>query len=188
MAFLVGQNNNSWTDTGLLASSHELLFHYHGYSASESGTATSAYIRVSDWWTCGAVKVCVYNSSGSLQATATISAGSAGWNSAALSSNVTITSGQTYYLGVILDTGYCQVYLGPTQWEYDNDTSGSYASPPSSISVPGAQDLIYPEFGIYLDGTTGGGSSSTPSLKRRLNILLRLCLSSFSTLFGRLLR
>ena len=34
----------------------------------------------------------------------------------------------------------------------------------------------------------GGGASSTPSLKRRLNILLRLCLSSFSTLFGRLLR
>ena len=33
-----------------------------------------------------------------------------------------------------------------------------------------------------------GGASSTPSLKRRLNILLRLCLSSFSTLFGRLLR
>lgn len=163
MAFLVGQNADL-SGYSLYASADELIYYRLGYSASISGTATKAYIRIQDPWTASNVKVVVYNSSGSLLATATIALSGAGWLSADLDGSVTITSGNTYYLGFILDTGYVQLYRGTTNWTCDHNTSGSYASPPASISVPGTEWAVY-EPSIYLDGTTAG-ASAVPAIMR----------------------
>lgn len=164
MANLCGRSTASGTN-GLLAASSELIFNSAGYVAT-GGDVTAVYLRVTDWWTADKAKVCVYNSSGSRVAVSDEfgSAQGTGWISRSLS--LSLTDGARYYIGLIIDSGYIQVSQDDSGWKTGNDTSGSYASPPSSISVPGSDDMAVGLIDMYLDGTSGGGAA--PASRRLL--------------------
>jgi hypothetical protein len=156
MAKLVGRDTLQGSGQ-LLSAALELWTFDNGYAAT-AGTATSAYIYVTDWWTASAAKVVVYDSSGTLVATsdAFSSAQGTGWISKSIGS--LSLNAATYYLGILVDTGYLQVDCeNATDYDMYTNTSGSYASPPASIPVPLDGASQRGEIAIYLDGTAGGG-------------------------------
>lgn len=164
MALLVG-DNATHTTTVLLDPGAEMQYYQNGYTASVTGTATTGYIRVSDPYTATEVKLCVYDNGGALCSIATISISGTGWLSAAFASSFAVTSGQTYYLG-IFPNNYLETFgYAGNAWAITRNTTGTYATPPSSITVPGAGDanLCYPS--VYVDGTeTEGAGVSKPIL------------------------
>lgn len=171
MANLVG---DSTTQAGTYQSSNsqEVYFACGGFVASATGTATEAYIRISNLNLTTAVKVLAYSAAGSLLATATISSPATGWNHAALSSSVAVSSGTTYILGFIAypNTAYLDIYQDGTSWNIATDQTGDYTTPPASITPrdDGSGDYGTGKPSVYLDGTTGGGGATLAS---RLSLL-----------------
>lgn len=162
----------------------------------QAGSVTKIEI---DTWTSygGTLKAALFTKSGS---TMTLISGASGsvastyteesyiWTVITLGTPYTCTNAQELYIGIIPSAN--------DQWQFPTDSDltdgyggyvgGTYADFPTSSYTSVNNDTSAFLGRIYIDDA--GGASSTPSLKRRLNILLRLCLSSFSTLFGRLLR
>jgi hypothetical protein len=164
MTFLVGQQGAGWSlgEQGL-GSGGDAIAYANGYLAT-AGTATTAYVNVTDGITSSAIKVFIYDQGGSLvgQSNA-ISTAAPGLLSASLTSSLALTA-QTYTLVVQPNSGY--VGLGRNsaganfqnnQWLDSGGAAFSYASPPSTLPTPDVTDSGY-EFIVWLDGTTGGGS------------------------------
>ncbi len=164
MTFLVGQQGTGWTlgEQGL-GSGGDAIAYKNGYTAT-AGTATTAYVHITDGITSSAVKVFIYDAGGNLvgQSNA-ISTSVTGLQSASLTSSVSLTA-QVYTLVVQPNSGY--VGLGRNsagsnfqnnQWLDSGGANFSYASPPSTLPTPDVTDSGY-EFIVWLDGTTGGGS------------------------------
>lgn len=121
------------------------------FVASASGTATSLYIYVyNGQGSLPNIKLCIYNNSGTLLgSTGAITTNANGWVSGALGASVSITSGQTYYIGWYSDVGYLG-YWTNLSTIYRSDT-GSYTTPASSLSWT-ADGGIYAA-AMYADGT-----------------------------------
>lgn len=78
-------------------------------------------------------------------------------------------------------TNRLNALLGQTEDDEDLGGSGSYGSTMTSGTSAAW-------CGIHSIFRQADAASSTPILKRRLNVLLRLCLSAITSLFGRLLK
>lgn len=157
MTLLVGDNT---TQTGTFAANNDLLYFRSNATAVATGTASTAWIRISSEGASTSFKICVYNgSTGALLATSSSITAAAGWVSGSIS--VSITSGNSYALGVISTggTGFTP-FSDSSTWNADTDNSGTYASPPSTTTVftDGNGGLNVGNMSIYLDGSTGGGS------------------------------
>lgn len=160
MAFLVG--DNSTQSSGAAPPADKVGFAPGGYVASATGTATTFYARVSNVYLATELKGLVYNANGStLLATATFTSLATGWLSASLSASVSVVSGTTYVLGVIGGTNVPDIYVDSSTWNMASDALGSYASPPTSVTVEGdgAGWFNYGKMSVYLDGSTGGGAT-----------------------------
>jgi len=83
---------------------------------------------------------------------------------------------------------YASSTSGATARYYMNCT-WSETDPPATGSTAGTEDTPWNAYNMEVYITfPEGGASSTSIFRRRLNILLRLCFSSISTLFGRLVK
>jgi hypothetical protein len=164
MAFLVGQQGTGWTlgDQGL-GSGGDAIAYINGYAAS-AGTATTAYVHITDQISSSAVKVFIYDEAGDLVGQSdAIDTSTTGLKSASLAASLALTE-QTYTLVVQPNSGY--VGLGRNsaganfqcnQWLDSGGANFSYASPPTTLPTPDVAETGY-EFIVWLDGTTGGGS------------------------------
>lgn len=170
MANLVGDSTDRAGNIQL-NNADEAHYSCAGFVAAATGTATEAYIRIQNLYLTTAVKVLVFSSAGSLLATATISSPATGWNHAALSSSLSITSGTTYILGFIAypSNQYFGMYHDGTSWNIATNQTGDYTTPPSTITpiADGNGDYNMGKPSIYLDGSTGGGAT----LASRLSLL-----------------
>lgn len=163
MTVLVGVGSGwTLTSTGPLTATNGMAAgNNSGYTASASGTATTAYI-----WTAGTGdgsppfhKVVVYDSSNNrIAISSPIAAVTAGWASATI--NVAITSGQTYKLIVVGESGY-YLRLGTSGAagvvSTYTEASFPYSSPPATLPATSGTAV---EFAVYLDGTTEVAKSS----------------------------
>jgi hypothetical protein len=168
MANLVGESSTgSYTGTSGTYTSAEWAF--RAFTATDTGTATSLYVYFYDAWTANAVKLALWSSSGTLLAatSAITSLGSPGWISGAIS-DTSITSAQTYYLGLRPDTGYIKMYQNAVQWGGGVDINSTYASP-GNLSDTVTDDLSAFQFAIYADGSTGGGSIVPQAMAQYIN-------------------
>lgn len=168
MTFLVGQQGSGWTvvTQGQSAGGNAIVFN-DGYTATP-GTATHAKVWINEVSGAGYVKVFVYDAGGSLvgqSAAIDVSgAGIPGLLTAALDSPIVLTA-QTYKLVVAPDTGYFVQGVDSGAYAYScdqyNSATFSYSSPPSTLPAPTIADDKQ-EFIVWLDGSTGGGSSEAP--------------------------
>lgn len=182
MALLVGDNS---TQTAAAAPpANKIGFAPGGYVASASGTAATAYVRISNVYLATALKVLVYTANGStLLATATFTSLATGWLSAALDSSISIVSGTTYILGAIAGANVPDIYVDSSAWNMASDALGSYDSPPTSVTVEGDGNgwYNYGKMSIYLDGSAGGGATfPVPALGLKRHKLIAKRLGLFS--------
>jgi hypothetical protein len=171
MTFLVGQQGTGWTlgEQGV-GSGGDAIAYKSGYLAT-AGTATTAYVHITDPVTSSFVKVFIYDQGGNLVGQSNAITSSTGLQSASLTASVALTA-QTYTLVVQPNSGY--VGLGRNsaganfqcnQW-LDSGASAPqeenfvYAIPPSTLPTPYVTDSGY-EFIVWLDGTEG-----SPTVKK----------------------
>lgn len=132
------------------------------FVASATGTATTLYFYATEaTGTAPNLKLAIYSSGNALlgNTNAVAYAGSPGWVSAALVSSVEITSGTTYKLGFIGDSGYCGYRTLASPSDASKDDTGTYASLPATITP--SVDTGIDNFAMYADGTVG--STAKPS-------------------------
>jgi hypothetical protein len=169
MATLVGDDT---TRAGSISSDNSSEFHFAcgGFTASATGSATTAFIRVANAYSTTGIKVGVYGSTGTLLGSATITSMGTGWRSASLDAAIEITQGNVYILGWIATPAnqYLVVYHDGTSSNLHNNTSGDYATLPSTITprTEGTGNFAAGKPSIYLDGTAGGAGLSIPKLMR----------------------
>jgi hypothetical protein len=163
MTLLVGYDGAGWTnaDTSLGSSAGNDL--WQGVAASVTGTATTAYIYVADWSVATTISVAIYDGSNNLVAESATIASSAGTGLKSAAITASITQGVTYTLMALCDAGY-PVWRtnanGGTYWCEDK-AIGTPGSAPATFDPSGANSGgDYKPFLIYIDGTTGGGSTA----------------------------
>jgi hypothetical protein len=168
-AVLVGNDGSLWatTEEGVQDSGGNAFWHEpepgEGYVATTSGTAATAHIRIatSGWVTATSLKIVVYSSTRVKLAESAVisSAGGVGNRSAAIS--VSITSGQTYFLAVIPNSGYIDVVtLTGSSFQTNGGNVLSYATPDDPL--PTASNNSRPQFAVWLENV-----SSTGMIKKR---------------------
>lgn len=133
-----------------------------GYTASNSGSAAEGCVRLLDWASSGSsFKVIVFDSGGTqlgisnAQSTPTV----LGFACATFSSPPSITSGNTYYLAVIVNTGQVDWYHD-TNTFLGTDCGGTYTyASPGGATLAGSGANVG-NAGIYLRTSAGGGGGT----------------------------
>jgi hypothetical protein len=126
-----------------------------GNVATESGNATTLGLYLYSWNTSSAVKLLLFNSTGTLLAsTAGLTGTAPGWITGSITSTE-ITQGETYLLSFLANG---MIYPYNDGGTYDaNYNSMTYATP-GNIDLGESINNNKGQFAIYADGTTGGGS------------------------------
>lgn len=153
---LVGDNTSHATNLDYTFSTREVLYRSTGYTASASGTVAKGYFLFgtgTQWGdTC---KMLVYDGSKNLMTggTSTEKSGLSSvntWAEFTFTSGPSITSGQTYYLGITCSNDMSIKRGSATAgWYLHNDTTGSYASPPTG-PLTQSGNMAYDDIGIYV--------------------------------------
>lgn len=125
------------------------------FTAEHTGTLRYGYLRVGNSQDGGATvfKIGVYVlSSGTTYNLVEISSATSFSANSLLrvnfSGNNTITQGQSYVIGYVADS-YMYTKRGTATWSHMEDSSGSYASPPSSVTSP-ISSSAFAEMEIYV--------------------------------------
>lgn len=136
------------------------------YVASQSGTATTLFVYANDRDESEIVKLFIANSAGTVLAVTDAVAfpgtpGGATWISGSIASTA-ITAGQTYYIGVYQSSNDGRVGVMSSGFgDYIDGTSGTYASPPATLSSLAA-DGGNANMLLYADGTTASSTVVNP--------------------------
>lgn len=161
--FLFG-NNTLDNDGGYALAADNAAYDSDEYTATASGTLTSVYWYLG-YWDGGNLKALVYDcdDSDALIATSAAKAmpGGTGWVEFTFASGPSITSGTTYQLALIGESGFvCLMrYSTDSPGDVHLDDSGDYDSPPDPLGA-GDQGVNY-KFMCYAEGTAGSSSSSS---------------------------
>lgn len=147
------------------------------YVASASGNATSLWFYANDRAESENIKILLADASGNVIGTTGVISYNAGtgaaWKTAAITSTP-ITSGLTYYIGVYVSSADGRVgNMSSGLGNYNDATSGTYASPPATLSALAANGGNT-DMALYADGSAGGGGLSVISHYSRPNVLLRM--------------
>lgn len=160
MANLCGRANDG--DSGTWSPTWDEM-RYNAYVASATGTATAIKVKVESWTGTPTIKIALYDASRNLVEAIVLSPSDTGWRTLTLSASFAVTKDATYYLGAIRGSaGYCNIYDGGGTWNKYRETSGSYASPPASLSDPPDGTSSEQISDMYLDGTESGGGTVIP--------------------------
>lgn len=151
---LVGNTTNNVTTTGL--TNGVATFLTTGYVAAASGQVDSALVKVRDFadQTTSRVKILVWNSVGTLIAIsepAIVPISSVpDYVVATFKTPFSITSGQTYFLGVIPNSGQVDWFVGGATFQC-SDATGTYSyNDPSGAVVSGASASASAAPTVYL--------------------------------------
>lgn len=165
MALLVGTDGAGWTtdDTSSPQSSSGDAFWHEpepteGWVAVASGTATLAYFHPTDWVTASNLKIVVYNASRVKLAESAVMSSSGGTGLKSVSINVSITSGLTYFLVVVPQSGYVNCRQQASTTFQSSRLAMNYATPDDPLPAQSLGNTL--KFLIYLDGSSGGGTST----------------------------
>lgn len=159
MTVLVGVSDT----TGYATSTSSNLFDtsdiiYLKWTAVATGTATALYAYLRDSGHGQTYRLCIYDSGGNLlgYTSGTVNQGT-GWQGGATNQNVSITSGQSYSLGMYVGAadGTYAHYMGTgsNTTVYTDTASGSFASPAATLSETTRSTQ---PFLMYADGDLGG--------------------------------
>jgi len=132
---LVGRSVLTDTTYRDMVVNDEWIYFLAGYTASATGSANMARVRLYDWNDNVYIKVAVWNSSKVLLgASNSVLLTGAGVIDLAIASPISITNGQTYYLAIATTVNQVTIYC-ETGGSYvvGYDTTGSYASPPNPL-------------------------------------------------------
>lgn len=151
MTLLVGNNNTAnYPNTDGYNGANRMQIRL--FTASQSGTATSLNLYVSNWDTASG-KLCIFDVNGNLLAnSASVNAGAPGIVGAAIS-NTNIVAGNQYYLGFILTGQAAQQFFTDATFSYIYAPSNSFTTPVSFLTSNIVVDNGYREFMMYADGT-----------------------------------
>lgn len=126
-----------------------------GYVATQTGTATSLRCWITHAFASTAIRMGIYNSSGTLLAQGELTTLTVGaWNVVAIP-DTPITAGQTYYI-VCQSNDALEVADSTVTWMLDA-TARTYQALPSTITAPGDGDRNAGVPSFWADGTTGAG-------------------------------
>lgn len=153
MTLLVGTNSTTgYTNTTGFNGAYNW---YLPFVASATGTGTSIWVYAANYDGAAAFRLAIWDSTGTvLVVSAELLNGTAGWQQATIS-NTTITSGNTYYLGIVPNGAYIGL-LTNTATAPQYHINATY--PSAATIVPGTDSYrgTSDNFSIYVDGTTGG--------------------------------
>jgi hypothetical protein len=160
MAVLVGSSTTTGYATNASANSNTgTRLVVYPFTAGSTGTAADLYFYSrGDAINC---KFVIYDSSYNLLGyTGTVALNAGGWVSGALNTSVSVTSGQTYYLGFWTESGYTPYYTdsGGTCSTYSTGGGNGYTSPQTYTSITLTGDAGISRFLMYADGTVGGAA------------------------------
>jgi|KBSMisStaDraftv2_1062788.scaffolds.fasta_scaffold00145_4 hypothetical protein len=162
---LVGDNNATYANAKGLTNG-VARYITAGYVAVASGSAAQGCVRILDWAGSGSnFKIIVFNSGGTQLAisNATASPTVLGFACATFASPPTITSGQTYFLAVVVNTGQVDWYSSATTFQ-GTDCGGTYSfASPGGATLAGTGANIGAS-AIYVQATGGGGGGTTPRM------------------------
>lgn len=168
---LVGDTSTSYTNAKGLTNA-VARYITAGYVAVASGSAAEGCVRIIDWAGSGSnFKIIVFNSGGTQLAisNATASPTVLGFACATFASPPTITSGSTYMLAVIVNTGQVDWYSDAATFQ-GTDCGGSYTfASPGGATLSGSTANIG-NSGIYLRTSAGGGGGGTGKRRTLLNV------------------
>lgn len=158
MTLLVGDNTvGSYTlDDDIYAASYES---FRSFTAAATGSVSTLHLYVADMWTSTAIKLVLRDASGNLLCSGDVT--TTGSVSVDVSGQgASVTSGNTYYLGFIPNTGYSKPYNDNTNNVMQYDTGSTYAATADPANT-GAPTLGKGLFAIWAEGAAGGGLTAT---------------------------
>jgi hypothetical protein len=156
MAVLLG-NNSVQVGSNFLGTADNAYWFQSGYTAT-GGTMSTAHIEIQAAST--DFKICVWDSGGTLVATsAAFTGATTGERSASISG--TLTNGNTYYLGFIVNGNYVYYYYPDATGSVIDYEADSYATP-GNITIPGSGSSRQ-EPRMWIEGTASGGGSTGKS-------------------------
>lgn len=161
MAALVGISDSTGYSTNVIVNSvGGTKWVGNPFVASASGTATTIQLYTTDAvGDAPNIKLIIYSNADAQLGVTSAVATAAGnnWTVGTLVTPVAITSGVTYKLGWIAESGYTGYRTTASPGDAYEDVSGTYASPPATIS-PSLNSGI-DSFAIFADGTISGGAT-----------------------------
>ena len=160
MATLVGNDSSAQTVGDTSSVSTETWYFETGYTASATGTADTANIRIHTLVAGTECRIGVYDSGKNLLATsAAVPVSATGWQSATIS--VAISNGALYYLA-IKGNGYIQPYLDSGGFLRGTGATSTYPTLPDpmggTVGNSGGNNIA-----IYLSGPTSDTIAPIPA-------------------------
>jgi hypothetical protein len=98
-------------------------------------------------------KVLILDTSGNILSTTIVGKSAGNVVSVEISEPPTLSQGSTYYVGIIND-GYVPFYFQGSSGDCDQDSTGSYASPPDPVSIPGTYSTTFTPV-VWIENSDG---------------------------------
>lgn len=123
------------------------------FQASRAATAQALNINVQSWQLVPAIKLTLRSASGALLAQGSIAAGATGLRSVAIP-DVAIVPGQTYLVGLLVQSGYLKPFQKQPQYITRNDVASTYASVAADLREGSAVNATFVPH-MWVSGKSG---------------------------------